>query len=158
MKCRKNVRNIAAKDRFVNAVRALMTQDSVLHPGAQSRYDDFVETHLLAMHDMDTDTMRPESWGHSGSIFLPWHRELLYQFEKLLQGVDPEVMIPYWDWTRAKSSANPGYPFTHDFLSVDGTDAEPWFGGGIDPVKIHQTLQRRLQRRGVVIADRTARR
>lgn len=124
MKCRKNVKNIAAKDRFVNAVRTLMTQDSVLHPGAQSRYGDFVETHLLAMHDMDTDTMRPESWGHGGSIFLPWHRELLYQFEKLLQGVDPEVMIPYWDWTRAKSSANPGYPFTHDFLGVDGTDAD----------------------------------
>ena len=60
MKCRKNVRNVAAKDRFVNAVRALMAQDSALHPGAQSRYDDFVETHLLAMHDMDTDTMRPE--------------------------------------------------------------------------------------------------
>lgn len=124
MKCRKNVKNLADKNRFVNAVKALMAQDSVLHPGAQSRYEDFVETHLLAMHDMDTDTMRPESWGHDGSIFLPWHRELLYQFEKLLQTVDSEVMIPYWDWTRAKTGADAGYPFTHDFLGVDGTDAD----------------------------------
>lgn len=125
MKCRKNVKSLTAdeKRRFVNAFRELMAQDSVLHPGAQSRYEDFVETHLLAMHDMDTDSMRPESWGHSGSVFLPWHRELLYQFEKLLQTIDPTVTIPYWDWTRAKSAGDAGYPFTHDFLGVDGTDA-----------------------------------
>jgi hypothetical protein len=124
MKVRKNVKNLTPdeKARFANAFLGLMGQDSVLHPGAQSRYDDFVETHLLAMHDMDTDTMRAESWAHGGSIFLPWHRELLYQFEQLLQTVDPTVTIPYWDWTRARTAADPGYPFTHDFLGVDGTD------------------------------------
>ena len=124
MKCRKNVKNLKTdeKARFVNAFFGLMSQDSVLHPGAQSRYDDFVETHLLAMHDMDTGQDRAESWGHVGSVFLPWHRELLYQFEQLLQGVDPTVTIPYWDWTRAKAPGDAGYPFTHDFLGVDGTD------------------------------------
>ena len=126
MKCRKNVKNLTAdeKRRFVNAFQALMVQDSVLHPGAQSRYDDFVETHLLAMHDMDTHVPRPESWGHGGSVFLPWHRELLYQFEKLLQIIDTSVTIPYWDWTRAKAASDAGYPFTHDFLGVDGTDSD----------------------------------
>jgi tyrosinase len=125
MKCRKNVKSLTPdeKNRFVNAFLALKAQDSVLHPGAQSRYDDFVETHLLAMHDMATNMMRPESWGHSGSVFLPWHRELLYQFEQLLQSVDPSVTIPYWDWTRAKAPGDAGYPFTHDFLGVDGTDS-----------------------------------
>jgi len=124
MKCRKNVKNLGTDEmrRFVNAFLALTGQDSVLHPGAQSRYDDFVETHLLAMHDMDTNMMRPESWGHGGSVFLPWHRELLYQFEKLLQSIDPSVTIPYWDWTRAKAASDAGYPFIHDFLGVDGTD------------------------------------
>jgi len=124
MKCRKNVKNLTddEKTRFVNAFRALMSNDSVLHPGAQSRYDDFVETHLLAMHDMDTNMMRPESWGHVGSVFLPWHRELLYQFEQLLRAEDDTVRIPYWDWTRAKGPLDAGYPFTHDFLGVDGTD------------------------------------
>lgn len=125
MKCRKNVKNLGTdeKNRFVNAFLTLKSQDSVLHPGAQSRYDDFVETHLLAMHDMDTGQDRPESWGHGGSVFLPWHRELLYRFERLLQDVDSSVTIPYWDWTRAKGPLDFGYPFTHDFLGVDGTDA-----------------------------------
>ena len=124
MKCRKNVKNLTdpEKTRFVNAFLGLMSDDSVLHPGAQSRYDDFVETHLLAMHDMATHMMRPESWGHGGSVFLPWHRELLYQLEQLLQDKDATVTIPYWDWTRAKAPGDAGYPFTHDFLGVDGTD------------------------------------
>jgi hypothetical protein len=126
MKCRKNVKNLSQteKDKFVNAVLALKAQDSVLHPGSQSRYDDFTETHLLAMHDMDTHAMRPESWGHVGSVFLPWHRELLYRFEKLLQDVDPDVTIPYWDWTRAQATGDDGYPFTHDFLGIDGDDGD----------------------------------
>jgi hypothetical protein len=124
MNCRKNVKNLTPdeKNRFVNAFLGLMSQDSVLHPGAQSRYDDFVETHLLAMHDMDTGTDRPESWGHGGSVFLPWHRELLYRFEQLLQDIDSTVTIPYWDWTRAKAAGDAGFPFTHGFLGVDGTD------------------------------------
>lgn len=51
MKCRKNVKNLTTeeKTRFVNAVHALKSQDSVIHPGAQSRYDDFAETHMNAM-------------------------------------------------------------------------------------------------------------
>jgi len=125
MKCRKNVKHLTddEKKRFVTALLGVNAMDSVLHPGAQSRYDDFVETHLLAMHDMDTMLMRPESWGHLDSVFLPWHRELLYRFEELLQSIDSSVTIPYWDWTRAKAAGDAGYPFTHNFLGVDGTDS-----------------------------------
>ena len=51
MKCRKNVKNLTPDERkrFVNAFVALKAQDSVIHPGSQSRYDDFVEYHLNAM-------------------------------------------------------------------------------------------------------------
>lgn len=126
MKCRKNVKSLTTdqKNRYVNAVLALQAQDSVIHPGMQSRYDDFVETHLNAMWDTGAGMMRPLSWGHSDSVFLPWHRELLYQFEQLLQSVDPSVTIPYWDWTREQSAADPGFPFKHTFISVDGDDAD----------------------------------
>lgn len=43
MMCRKNVKGLTTdeKNRFVNAFLALKAQDSVVHPGAQSRYDDF---------------------------------------------------------------------------------------------------------------------
>jgi len=132
MKCRKNVKDLTTdeKRRFANAIVALKSQNSVIHPGAQSRYDDFVETHLRAMWDFSTNTDRSLSWGHVDSVFLPWHRELLYQFEKLLQTVDPSVTIPYWDWTRHQTAANAvgvpdqGFPFHHDFIGVDGTDSE----------------------------------
>jgi hypothetical protein len=120
MKCRKNVKSLTAdeKTRFANAVVALKSQDSVIHPGSQSRYDDFVETHLNAM--MAT----PVGWAHQDSVFFPWHRELLYQFEKLLQAVDPTVTIPYWDWTREQNSAAAGYPFKNDLIGLDGDRAD----------------------------------
>lgn len=126
MKCRRNVKNLTddQKRRYVNAFLALKSQDSVIHPGSQSRYDDFVETHLNAMWDFAANDMRPLSWGHGDSVFLPWHRELIYQFEKLLQSVDPSVTIPYWDWTRNQSAADLGFPFKHPFIGVDGDDAD----------------------------------
>jgi len=30
---------------------------------------------------------------------MPWHRELINRFEKLLRQVDPTVALHYWDWT-----------------------------------------------------------
>lgn len=55
---------------------------------------------------------------HWGSAFLPWHRHFLLRLETELQNVEhPDVMIPYWDWTRPDSRS---------------LDAEPWksfFGG-----------------------------
>jgi tyrosinase len=31
--------------------------------------------------------------------FLPWHRAYLVEFEKLLRSKNPNLSIPYWDWT-----------------------------------------------------------
>ncbi|MDH2413794.1 tyrosinase family protein [Nocardioides sp. CER19] len=36
---------------------------------------------------------------HQLPSFLPWHRELVNRFEALLQQVDPDITVPYWDWT-----------------------------------------------------------
>ena len=107
------------KQRFVEAVVKLKDQslhDSVLMPGMMSRYDDYAMIHMNAMMDGHT-------WAHGNSSFFPWHRELLYQFEKDLQAIDPTVTIPYWDWTREQAAGDPGFPFRHDFIGVDGTDA-----------------------------------
>ena len=51
MRCRKNVKDLsdAEKRDFVKAFKALKAAPSVLHPGQQSRYDDFVEIHRSAM-------------------------------------------------------------------------------------------------------------
>lgn len=119
MKCRKNVRNLnqVEKNDYVRACKGLKGLPSLLHPGTQSRYDDYVEVHLNAMNSSP-------NWGHGDRAFLPWHRELLYRFEKDLQSIVPGVRIPYWDWTRHKTSADTGFPFKNEFLGRDGDPAD----------------------------------
>lgn len=36
---------------------------------------------------------------HGWEQFLTWHRAYLYKFELALQGIVPDVTLPYWDWT-----------------------------------------------------------
>ncbi|KAJ9082673.1 hypothetical protein DSO57_1002193 [Entomophthora muscae] len=36
---------------------------------------------------------------HSTASFLPWHRHYIRKFEMELQRFNPEVMLPYWDWS-----------------------------------------------------------
>lgn len=122
MRIRKNVKNMttAEKTAFVNAVLALKTKPSVLHPGQQGRYDDYVEVHMNAMMAQSGNPGDPNfvpGWAHDGPAFFPWHRELLLQLENDLQAVsnDPTVTIPYWDWPDPAS-----WPFTDDFLGGDG--------------------------------------
>jgi tyrosinase len=116
MRTRKNVKSLSDSEKtaFVNAVLALKTKPSVLHPGGanHSRYDDYAEVHLNAM-------MANPGWAHRRPAFFPWHRVMLLQFENDLVGVDPSVTIPYWDWTDAASN-----PFTPDFLGGDGDPAD----------------------------------
>lgn len=115
MKCRKNVKHLTDDEKrwFVEALYEVRNRDSVLHPGSQSRYDDFVEVHREAMSTFPDPA-------HADSAFFPWHRELLWRFEKELQVTHPQVRIPYWDWTREHAGGDSGFPFTYDFLGPDG--------------------------------------
>jgi len=36
---------------------------------------------------------------HNNGAFLPWHRGYILRVENILRTHDPEVTIPYWDWT-----------------------------------------------------------
>ncbi|MFI9503398.1 tyrosinase family protein [Nocardia sp. NPDC052566] len=87
MGCRKNLTSLTAAERkaFTNAVNQLK---------ADGGYDFYVEQHRGAM-----------GHGHGGPAFFPWHREYLLRFEQDLQAIDPNVTVPYWDWTR--SNLNP---------------------------------------------------
>ena len=44
---------------------------------------------------------------HRSSHFLPWHREMLYRFERELQAIHPDITIPYWDSTVDQNSSDP---------------------------------------------------
>ncbi len=54
---------------------------------------------------------------HESALLLPWHRELVYRFEKALQSVNPNVTIPYWDWTDPKALS---VIFNDDFMGPNG--------------------------------------
>ncbi|QGV77392.1 tyrosinase MelC2 [Streptomyces ficellus] len=70
--------------------------DAVLELKRTGRYDEFVTTHNAFIM---SDTDNGDRVGHRSPSFLPWHRRFLLQFEQALQAVDPEVALPYWDWT-----------------------------------------------------------
>jgi uncharacterized protein YegL len=114
MRCRKNVKDLSAaeKAKFIQAVLALKNATPSQIPaattdGATSRWDDYVWLHRQVMHG-----------AHRGAAFLPWHREFLRIVEQDIRNAvsDPNLAIPYWDWTTARSSADPGWPFTDDFM------------------------------------------
>src|ERR1043166_2627101 len=119
-KRRNHVRLSAAeKKAFSDAVLALKNDvDSVLHPGQQRRYDDFVEVHKNAMTGPGMFDPMP----HGTPLFYPWHRVMLRQFELALQSAatDPTISLPYWDWDMSGLSI----PFTADFLGGDGDAAQ----------------------------------
>lgn len=83
MGCRKNLTTLTPAERtaFVNAFITLMDN------GTTQTYADI---HAGAgVH------------GHGGPAFVAWHREFVRRFELDLQSVDPNVALPYWDWTQA---------------------------------------------------------
>ncbi len=95
----------------------------MLGPGSTlvSRYDDFVWAHHQVMMQGPNDPNGP-NLAHRGPAFGPWHRELLKLYEQELQNAagDADLTLPYWDWTKDQSSADPGFPFTTDFLGGNG--------------------------------------
>lgn len=97
----------------------------MLGPGSTliSRYDDFVWAHHQVMMEGPNGQFGPgPNFAHRGPAFGPWHRELLKLYEQELQNAagDPNLTLPYWNWTKDQSAADPGFPFTTDFLGGDG--------------------------------------
>src|SRR5258708_7311243 len=102
MAVRKSVRTLSAVERttFVNGLKALKQAPSRFNPPTAGRYDDYVYIHMQAMLIMSVndrskpvrngnwtliDDMRMPMWAHRCPAFLPWHRELLRQFERDLR-------------------------------------------------------------------------
>ncbi len=65
------------------------------------RYRDFVKVHVKAMSGAGMSwlvhTMNMGGNIMNGINFLSWHRWFLFQFERRLQLVHPEITLPYWD-------------------------------------------------------------
>jgi len=139
MAIRKNAASLSAAERknYVDAVKKLKAAPSQFNPPTMGRYDDFVYVHVQAMLALEildrtkpitnsnlapNPGMRMPMWAHRCPAFFPWHRELLYQFEKELQRVagDPNLGIPYWDWSTDQSKT--GVPWLNDLMGGDGNN------------------------------------
>ncbi|MFF4014428.1 tyrosinase family protein [Streptomyces sp. NPDC001843] len=96
----------AEKRRFVSAL---------LEVKRRGEYDQFVRTHIEYFSPDGEQGLRA---AHMAPSFLPWHRRFLLEMESALRRVDPSVTIPYWDWTRDRTTTS--VPWTEDLLGGDG--------------------------------------
>jgi len=55
---------------------------------------------LVGIHSDHNYNMHSQDGLLGLNRFLPWHRVYLHIFENALQKFDPDVTIPYWDWTK----------------------------------------------------------
>jgi len=121
MDIRRNHRDMSSQEKsaFVEAVLTLKNNvDSVLRPGQQSRYDDFVQIHKNSMGRGSPLIPNP----HGSPLFFPWHRILIRQFELALQGAvgNPLITLPYWNW-QISGTDN---PFTSNFMGGNGDNTQ----------------------------------
>lgn len=121
MDIRRNHRDMSPqqKSAFVEAVLRLKNNvNSVLRPGQQSRYDDFVQIHKNSMGRGNPLVPNP----HRSPLFYPWHRVLIRQFELALQAAadDPRITLPYWNWQLGGADN----PFTSDFMGGNGDNTQ----------------------------------
>ncbi|KAK8104815.1 uncharacterized protein PG998_011848 [Apiospora kogelbergensis] len=117
-----------AKLAYTRAVQCLMAKPPVTSvdkaPGARSRYDDMVATHIN-----QTRTI------HRSGSFLAWHRHYLWTFERALRDeCGYEGYLPYWSW--AKSSQDPlNSPY------LDGSEYSQGGNGEYEPHNCTTGLQ-----------------
>ncbi|MEU6252215.1 tyrosinase family protein [Streptomyces sp. NPDC047043] len=100
----------AERRRFVNALLEIKWRGV---------YDEFVRMHI-AYYTADGE--RGLRAAHMGPSFLPWHRRFLLELEGALRRVDPAVTVPYWDWTRHRSTTS--LPWTDDLLGGNGRSSD----------------------------------
>ncbi|KAG4275756.1 hypothetical protein FPRO04_08270 [Fusarium proliferatum] len=111
--------SIKERDQYIKAQKCLMKkppQSSTADiPGARSRWDDFLGTHIINADDV-----------HFTGVFYPYHRLLMYSYEQELQTCGWKGGVPYWDWTL--DAAGPDND-TSVFVNSPIFDNKHGFGG-----------------------------
>ncbi|RKP07248.1 hypothetical protein THASP1DRAFT_17334, partial [Thamnocephalis sphaerospora] len=81
---RQEIRTLGDRERnaYLAAIQRLQSGNK------PTRYDQFTSMHLQV-----------SASAHGYPQFLPWHRYYLREFEKALQAIDRNIVLPYWDWS-----------------------------------------------------------
>ena len=77
---------IEERKRYINTYKL-----ASVHPLFKKDYEKMVRLHLNAPDYL---------LHHTPTIFFPWHRWFLVEFENLLRRIDCRVTVPYWDWSK----------------------------------------------------------
>lgn len=110
---RKEIRDLSDDEynRFVKAIKTLMKTPSKKYKG-YSIYEEYAISHE-----------KNSKYAHGSTEFLLWHRHFLYSFEKKLNEIDPNIKIPYWDWSSAQDAYAPQKSIVWKlFGNADGKD------------------------------------
>ncbi|KAK3316884.1 hypothetical protein B0H66DRAFT_626479 [Apodospora peruviana] len=107
----------AERTEYINAVKCFQSTpprySQTIVPGARSRYDDFLATHIN-----QTQTI------HSTGNFLGWHRYYTWLYEQALhEECGYTGTQPYWDWALTAETglhASPIFDGTATSMSGDG--------------------------------------
>ncbi|MBY8877579.1 tyrosinase family protein [Actinacidiphila acidipaludis] len=141
MYTRRNQRNLTSSQRtqFVQAVLELKRAGS---------YDKYVSLHSRYFAADGETGLRV---AHMTPTFFPWHRQFLLHFERELRTIEPDVTIPYWDWTTDRSATSSLWD--PDFMGGNGRDSDgqvmtgPFaYGTGDWPIVYGVTNERYLTR------------
>ncbi|MEV7342956.1 tyrosinase family protein [Streptomyces sp. NPDC093544] len=89
--------------------------DAMLEVKRRGEYDEFVRTHIEYYVSDGEGGLRT---AHMAPSFFPWHRQFLLDLEGALRRVDSGVSVPYWDWTRDRTTSSA--PWTADLLGGNG--------------------------------------
>ncbi|QGA17998.1 hypothetical protein EYB26_005676 [Talaromyces marneffei] len=107
----------AQKKAYIDAVLCLQSKPSNtpsnLVPGARTRYDDFVATHINQTPNI-----------HYTGTFLAWHRYFAWEFEQtLINECGYTGTIPYWNWPASANSLETYPVFDGSATSMSGNGA-----------------------------------
>ena len=168
MRIRKSSADLTEQERidFIKAI--LLLKHKIVNPGASeddqfSVYDQFAAIHGAVMFVDVPGENEPLNMGHGGPAFLPWHRELLLQFQAQIDIVVEEndslfsglVTLPYWDWTAHDHTVNE--LFRETFLGASGpqettvrgyfasiaptgNNRPEWWPNGVEGWRLHPAL------------------
>ena len=106
--------------RYIHCLREIRRM-SVNDPTVKFSYG-----HMAGLHNLPG--VFDQACQHWNFKFHPWHRAHMLNYEDALRAVDPDVAIPYWDWTK--------HPTGNRFPVAFENDADPveaHYGERIDP-------------------------